>query len=90
MALAEIESLEVTDEAIGLAESMVRERPIPESAAADALHIAITVTSGCDHLVSWNCRHMVNAARRTGIEGFCRARGYETTVICTPEELLEG
>ena len=88
-ALAGLELLEITDAAVGLAEEIVREGIITESAGADALHVAVAVTAGCDYLVSWNYRHMVNAALRARIEGFCRARGLEPAVICTPEELME-
>ena len=42
-----------------------------------------------DYLLTWNCSHMANAAMRSKIEQICRAKGYEPTVICTPEELLE-
>lgn len=41
------------------------------------------------YLVTWNCKHLANAALRTRIEETCRAAGYEPVVICTPEELLE-
>lgn len=88
MVLAEIASLEVTEEALALADNMVQEGVIPESSAADALHIAIAVTSGCEYLVTWNYRHMANAVLRSRIEGFCRDHGYEPTVICIPEELV--
>ncbi len=60
-----------------------------DTSAADALHIAIAVTSGCEYLVTWNYRHMANAVLRSRIEGFCRERGYEPTIICTPEELVQ-
>lgn len=51
--------------------------------------VAVAVTAGCDYLVSWNYSHMVNAALRARIEGFCRARGPEPAVICTPGETME-
>jgi len=62
---------------------------VPEKAAEDALHIAIAVTNGVEYLLTWNCRHLANAALRTKIEEVCRSAGYEPVIICTPEELLE-
>ena len=88
--LANIDTLEITSDALRLAESIVAEGSIPESSAADALHIAIAVTTGCEYLVSWNHRHMVNALLRMRVENLCRVNGYEATLICTPEELMEG
>ena len=56
----------------------------------DAAHIAIAVTNGVDFLVTWNFRHIANAAMRAQIEQVCRQAGYEPPVICTPNELMEA
>ena len=45
---------------------------VPRQAAADAAHIAIAVTNGVDYLVTWNFRHIANAAMRSRIERVCR------------------
>ncbi|MEA2690986.1 MAG: hypothetical protein QOJ16_373 [Acidobacteriota bacterium] len=87
--LAELSLLEVTAEASALARHLVESASIPVKAAQDALHIGIAVTNGVAFLVTWNCRHLANAALRTKIEETCRAAGYEPVVLCTPEELLE-
>ena len=41
-------------------------------------------------LVTWNFRHIANAAMRGRIERVCRESGYEPPVICTPNELMEA
>ena len=87
--LAELELLEATDEARELARSLSERGPIPSEAAEDALHIAIAVANGVDYLLTWNCKHIANAAMRSAIEDRCRSQGYEPAVLCTPEELLE-
>ena len=90
--LSAIESLpllEITEEAIALAKELVRLGPLPEKAAVDALHIAIAVLNRVDYLLTWNCKHLANAALRSRIERVCRARGYNPVIICTPEELWE-
>jgi hypothetical protein len=79
----------VSDEAVRFAAELVEEIPLPERAAVDALHIAIAVMNGMHYLLTWNCRHIANAALRVRITSICEARGYEVPVICTPEELLE-
>jgi len=79
--------LDVTEDAIRLAENLVTGRGLPSKARVDALHVAVAVAHGMDYLVTWNCRHIANAALRGRIEDLCRAAGFEPPVICTPLEL---
>jgi hypothetical protein len=78
------------EEEAELAQALIAQLPLPASAAADALHIAIAVVNGMDFLLTWNCTHIANAALRSRIEAICRSKGFEVPIICTPEELLEG
>jgi hypothetical protein len=80
--------LEPKDETDVLVENLIRALSLPDKAAADAVHIALSVVNGMDYLLSWNCTHIANAAFRHVIESACTSLGYETPVICTPEELL--
>lgn len=89
-ALSSVTLLDATDEALQLAEELVAANAIPEKKVEDAAHIAIAVTNGVDFLVTWNCRHIANAAMRSEIERVCRRAGYEPTIICTPHELMES
>ena len=89
-ALAGIPLLEQTSDAAALAEALVRGVPLPERAAADALHIAIAAVHGMGYLLTWNCTHIANVTLRPQIEAVCRASGYEPPLICTPEELPAG
>ena len=87
--LTTLSLLEVTEEAMTLAQELLTTGAVPEKAAEDALHLAIAVTNGVEYLLTWNCKHLANATMRTKIEDVCRAAGYEPVIICTPEELLE-
>lgn len=87
--LDEITELETTSEAEDLADHLLREGPLPEKAAVDALHIAIATAHQVDYLLTWNLTHIANAAMRKPIEALCRSKGYEAPVMCTPEELME-
>lgn len=78
----------VTDEAETLAYDLAHGGPLPESAAEDALHIALATVHGMDYLLTWNCRHIANAEIQLAAASKCLARGYEFPVICTPEELM--
>lgn len=87
--LATISLLSVTDEALALAETIVRQGLVPKTVAEDAAHIAVATVNAADYLLTWNLKHIANAAVRNKVEALCRAEGYEPAVICTPEELME-
>jgi hypothetical protein len=87
--LAGIDVLEVGVTALQLAEELVRRGAVPDVAAEDALHIAIAATNGVDYLLTWNCTHIANATMRRAIDDVCIEQGFEPTVLCTPEELIE-
>lgn len=87
--LQPIAALRVSSAALQLAQILLREAAIPQKAEADSLHIAISVVNGIDYLLTWNCQHIANAIIRKKVEQICRQNGYEPSVICTPEELIE-
>lgn len=80
--------LELKPESLLLARALLDKGSLPAKAAEDALHIAVATVHGMDYLLTWNCKHIANAATRNRIEAICREEGYEPPVICTPEELL--
>ncbi len=86
-ALADTAALEVTEEAILLAERLIAGGGLPAQARVDALHVAMATVHGMDYLLTWNCRHIANAALRAKIEELCREAGFEPPTICTPLEL---
>jgi predicted nucleic acid-binding protein len=88
-ALRDLPLLELTPEAVALAQQFVRAAALPPKAAGDALHIALTAVHGVDYLLTWNCTHIANATMRPRIEAICRGEGFEPPVICTPLELVE-
>ena len=87
--LAKMAVLETTPAAETLAQQIVAGGALPNKALADALHIAVATTQGIDYLLTWNCKHLANAAMRKQIEAVCEVAGFETPIICTPAE-LEG
>jgi hypothetical protein len=86
--IRDVPALRVIEAADDLAAELVRSVPLPARAELDALHIAVAAVSGMDFLLTWNCRHIANAAYQHRIESICRASGHEPPVICTPEALL--
>ncbi len=82
--------LEITDEVLRLASALVASRIIPKRAGTDAAHIAVAAIHGIDFLMTWNCKHIANAAMIRTVEGVCREQGFDCPVMCTPEELMGG
>ncbi len=80
--------LRVNDTARSLAESIFRATALPDKAAADALHIALSAVNGMDFLLTWNCTHIANGVVLKVVNAVCRDSGYEPPTVCTPEELM--
>lgn len=70
-----------------LARVLLAQHALPSKAAFDALHIAIAAVNGMDFLLTWNCKHIANAATRRTIERACVSAGFTPPAMCTPEEL---
>ena len=88
--LEKVAELKASEEAQALAEQLLKQGPLPEKAAVDALHIAIAATHGMAYLLTWNCKHIANASMRNKIEEVCRTNGHGAPIMCTPEELMEA
>ena len=83
-------ALVVTTDARELAESIQEAARLPRRASVDALHVALAAVHGVEFILTWNMRHIANAARRSSIEAACRLGGYAPPSIATPDALLEG
>jgi hypothetical protein len=70
-----------------LAEALLEEVPLPQKAAADAVHIATAAYHGMHYLLTWNCTHIANVTLRSRIEFICKSAGFNAPLICTPQEL---
>ena len=84
-----ISLLQLTEVSLSLAEKVLADGAVPAGSEEDALHIALAAVHGMTCLLTWNCKHIANAAMRSRIMASCAEAGYEAPVICTPEELLE-
>ena len=87
--LDEVALLDTTEEATVLASGLVQAALLPDGASDDALHLTTAAVHGMDFLLTWNCKHLANAELAVPYESFFLDSGYESPVICTPEELLE-
>jgi predicted nucleic acid-binding protein len=84
-----IPDVPILDSARQLAKDLLLHHGLPQKARVDALHLAICATNGMDYLLTWNCRHLANATRRKTIAEICKGNGYNSPVICTPQQLKE-
>ena len=82
--------LQVNDEVKGLARTVLDSGLLPATAERDAAHIALASAYEMDILLSWNCRHIANAAIQARLRKLAEAAGFTLPVICTPEELMEN
>jgi len=89
LVLADIPTLDITEEVKKLADDLVNRVPLPPKAEVDAVHIAVAAMNGIDFLLTWNCTHIANAALMHRIESICRDWGIDPPTICTPQQLME-
>jgi len=82
--------LELSTNALALAEKLLKRKALPARAEIDAYHLAIAAVNKLNYLLTWNCRHLANASMQKIIERVCKKAGYDCPVICTPEQLTEG
>ena len=88
-ALQGIPNLEFGRAVAALAKRLMQSGTLPPKARLDAAYVAVAAVNGMDYLLTWNLRHLANAALRGKIEGVCRDAGTVPPIICTPEELME-
>jgi len=83
-----IPMLELNDGVENLAERYSESLRFPAKAIRDAFHLAYAVIYEIDFLATWNCTHLANADVLFRFAKLNKDWGYETPIICTPEELV--
>ena len=69
--IKDIPELEIDEEVQKFAEQLIAEGGVPDTAEADALHIAVAAVHRMDYLLTCNCRHIDNAAKKPIIRAIC-------------------
>ncbi len=80
--------LDLTEAVNDVAKAIMDSGLLPQRAVRDAIHIAVSSVHGIDILLTWNCRHIANAAIMKELRTIVAGCGYELPILCTPEELL--
>jgi hypothetical protein len=86
--LQDLPLLDLTEAVNDVAKAIMNSALLPEKATRDALHIAVSSVHSIDILLTWNCRHIANAAIMKELGAIVAKCGYEIPILCTPEELL--
>ncbi len=89
-AIEDLPVLELNEDVLNLAKSLVETGPIPREFFEDALHIAVAAVNGMEFLLTWNYHHINNPRIRPTIVKVVEAFGYECPVVCTPDEFIGG
>jgi predicted nucleic acid-binding protein len=78
----------ISNEAITLAETYIKEGALTNKSYNDALHIALATLNNADVLASWNFKHIVNLDRIRLYNSINLRLGYRMIEIRTPREIL--
>ena len=80
--------LDLTEAVNRVAKAIMDSGLLPKKATRDAIHIAASSVHSVDILLTWNCRHIANAAIMKELAAIVAGCSYELPILCTPEELL--
>jgi hypothetical protein len=87
--VADLNRLAVVPEVVQLATYLFRQLHLPEAAAPDAVHLAVSSHYALDYLLTWNLKHLANGRVRRKLEQLSATQGIFVPTICTPEELSD-
>ena len=85
--MAGIALLSSIDEVETLTQRILDSGLLPPDADRDAAHIAFATEHEMDVLLSWNCRHIANAAIQSRLRHLVEEFGLTLPVLCTLDEL---
>ena len=82
--------LEITDEVLKVANQIIAMSILTPKSFDDCQHIATAVVHGCDCIISWNFKHIVNIKTIRGVRAITNLEGYKSIDIMNPSVLLGG
>ena len=85
----EYDIIDITDEVNETAKSIVQNGVLSDKNYNDCLHIACAISNGCDCLVSFNFRHLVNIKTIKGARAISNLRGYGNIDIVSAVALIQ-
>ena len=82
------ERVELTEDAIKLADTYISEKVVGKTSTEDCRHIALATIHKVDVLASWNFKHIVNLDRIKGYNSVNLKLGYSMIEIRSPKDLI--
>jgi hypothetical protein len=83
------ERVDLTDDAIKLAQTYIDEKVVGKTSLEDCRHIALATLNKVDVLASWNFKHIVNLDRIKGYNSVNLRLGYQMIEIRSPKDLIK-
>ena len=83
-----IRKVNLTEEAVTLADTYISEGVVGKTSREDCFHIALATINKVDILVSWNFKHIVNIFRIRGYNAVNLKLGYSQIDIRSPKEII--
>jgi predicted nucleic acid-binding protein len=80
--------VELTEEAVKLADTYIDEKVVGKTSLEDCRHIALATIHKVDVLASWNFKHIVNLDRIKGYNSVNLRLGYSMIEIRSPKDLV--
>lgn len=85
-----VEWLDITTQAVELADKYIAEKVVRQTSHSDCIHIALATLNDADVLVSWNFKHIVNHLRIRGYNAVNFKYGHKILDIRSPREILDN
>lgn len=83
------ERVELTEEAIKLADTYIEENVVGKTSLEDCRHIAMATIYKVDVLASWNFKHIVNLDKIKGYNSVNLKMGYTMIEFRSPKDLVK-
>lgn len=80
--------VELTEEAVRLADTYITENVVGKTSREDCFHIALATINKADVLVSWNFKHIVNILKIRGYNAVNLKLGYSQIDIRSPKDIV--
>lgn len=82
--------IQITDDMSEIAQQLIDMGILTQKSYDDCQHIAAAVIYGCDCILSWNFKHIVNIKTIRGVRAITNLKGFKPIEIINPSVLLES
>ncbi len=87
--VGQAEIFQLTPEVLVLRDAYLNAGVLTEKSLTDATHVALATVLGCQKIVSWNLKHIVNTRKIPQYNAINEHNGYNSLEILTPADFLK-